>query len=55
MAEIGGERDELGPGDACFFPANMLHTFTAISDEVRVVAIYTPPYGEKGAVTHASA
>jgi quercetin dioxygenase-like cupin family protein len=56
VAEIDGQRDELGPGDACFFPANMAHTFTAVSDEpVRVLVIYTPPYGEKGAVTHTSA
>src|SRR3984885_14207477 len=56
VAEIGGERDELGPGAPCFFPANRPHTFTAVSDEpVRVLVIYTPPYGEKGAVTHASA
>lgn len=54
-AEIGGEAEELGPGDACFFPAGMPHTFTAISDEpVRVLVIYTPPYGETGAVRHAS-
>jgi quercetin dioxygenase-like cupin family protein len=56
VAEIDGQRDELGPGDACFFPANMPHTFTAVSEEpVRVLVIYTPPYGEKGAITHASA
>lgn len=55
VAEVGGERDELGPGDACFFPANMPHTFTAVSDEpVRVLVIYTPPYGEKGAIMHTS-
>jgi mannose-6-phosphate isomerase-like protein (cupin superfamily) len=49
IADIGGEREELGPGDACFFPANMPHTFTAVSEEpVKVLVIYTPPYGEKG-------
>ena len=56
VAEIAGERGELGPGDACFFPAGMPHTFTAVSDEpVKVLVIYTPPYGEAGAVTHPSA
>jgi quercetin dioxygenase-like cupin family protein len=55
-AEVGGEHAELGPGDACFFPADLPHRFTAVSDEpVRVLVIYTPPYGEKGAVRHASA
>ena len=56
IAEVGGQRDELGPGDACFFPADMPHTFTAVRDEpVRVLVIYTPPYGETGAVRHTSA
>jgi quercetin dioxygenase-like cupin family protein len=56
VAEIAGQREELGPGDACFFPADVPHTFTAVSDEpVKVIVIYTPPYVEKGAVTHPSA
>jgi quercetin dioxygenase-like cupin family protein len=47
LAEIDGERCELGPGDSCFFPAGKMHTFTAISDEpVKVLVIYSPPYGE---------
>lgn len=52
VAEIGGEKAELGPGDACFFPAGEPHVFTAISDEVKVLVIYTPPYVEQGAVRH---
>jgi quercetin dioxygenase-like cupin family protein len=51
-AEVGGETCELEPGDACFFPAGEPHSFTALSDEVRVLVIYTPPYLEKGAVRH---
>lgn len=51
-AEIGGESQELGPGDACFFPAGEPHVFTALTDEVRVLVIYTPPYVESGAVRH---
>ena len=47
LAEIDGERCELGPGDTCFFPAGKMHKFTAISDEpVKVLVIYSPPYGE---------
>lgn len=46
-AEVGGEICELGPGDCCFFPPGAPHIFTAISDEpVRVLVIYSPPYGE---------
>jgi mannose-6-phosphate isomerase-like protein (cupin superfamily) len=47
LAEVGGQSRELGPGDCCFFPAGMRHTFTAISDTpVRFLVIYSPPYGE---------
>jgi quercetin dioxygenase-like cupin family protein len=46
-AEVGGQARELGPGDCCFFPADMRHTFTVTSDTpVRVLVIYAPPYGE---------
>ena len=46
MVEIGGQKKEIGPGEACFFPANEMHVFTATTDEVRVLVIYAPPYGE---------
>ena len=47
LAEVGGERRELGPGDCCFFPAEVPHQFTAIGDRpVRLLVIYSPPYGE---------
>ena len=46
-AEVGGETCELGPGDTCFFPPEMQHTFTVVSDEpVKVLVIYSPPYEE---------
>jgi quercetin dioxygenase-like cupin family protein len=46
-AEVDGQVRELGPGDACYFPADTFHTFTKVSDEpVRVLVMYTPPYGE---------
>jgi quercetin dioxygenase-like cupin family protein len=49
-AEVGGQVCELGPGDCCFFPADMRHTFTVTSDTpVRVLVIYSPPYGEAAA------
>ena len=47
VAEVGGGRCELGPGDCCFFPADAMHTFTVISDEpVRLLVVYSPPYEE---------
>jgi quercetin dioxygenase-like cupin family protein len=46
-AEVGGQSRELGPGDCCFFPADMRHTFTAIGDTpAKFLVIYSPPYGE---------
>jgi quercetin dioxygenase-like cupin family protein len=46
-AEVGGEVCELGPGDCCFFPADMPHVFTVLSEEpARVLVIYSPPYAE---------
>ena len=38
---------ELGPGDCCFFPPDLPHVFTVVSDEpVKVLVIYSPPYEE---------
>jgi mannose-6-phosphate isomerase-like protein (cupin superfamily) len=49
-AEVAGEACELGPGDCCFFPADIPHVFTVTSDEpVKVLVIYSPPYGESPA------
>jgi quercetin dioxygenase-like cupin family protein len=47
VAEVGGERCELGPGDACYFPPDAMHVFTVTSETpVKVMVVYTPPYGE---------
>ena len=52
--EVGDDYvDEVGPGDTVFFPADVPHVFTTISDEpVRVLVMYAPPYAETGAVRH---
>jgi len=44
--EVGGEKFELKPGEACFFPAETMHLFIATSPRVKVLVIYAPPYGE---------
>ena len=44
--EVGGERFEMRPGEACFFPAETMHLFIATSPRVKVMVIYAPPYGE---------
>lgn len=47
VAEVGGERCEMRPGDSCFFPAGMMHVFTVTSETpAKVLVIYSPPYGE---------
>jgi quercetin dioxygenase-like cupin family protein len=47
VAEVDGQRCELGPGDSCFFPADMMHVFTVVSDEpAKILVIYSPPYEE---------
>ena len=47
IAEIEGQSRRLQPGDCCYFPADVPHIFTAVSDTpVKVLVIYTPPYGE---------
>lgn len=47
VAEVGGERREMVPGDCCFFPAGEQHVFIATSDTpVKLMVIYSPPYGE---------
>jgi mannose-6-phosphate isomerase-like protein (cupin superfamily) len=45
--EVDGQKFEMGPGDTCFFPADMPHVFTRVSEEtLRVLVIYSPPYVE---------
>jgi len=47
VAEVGGERCELGPGDACYFPADTMHVFTVTSEQpAKLLVVYSPPYGE---------
>jgi quercetin dioxygenase-like cupin family protein len=47
VAEVGGERCELGPGDACYFPPGTMHVFTVTSAApAKVLVVYAPPYGE---------
>jgi mannose-6-phosphate isomerase-like protein (cupin superfamily) len=38
---------QIGAGDACFFPAGVIHKLRVIGDEpLRVLVIYSPPYEE---------
>lgn len=44
--EVAGEKFELAPGEACFFPAGAEHLFIVTSARAKVMVIYAPPYGE---------
>lgn len=44
--EVGGEKFELAPGEACFFPPDTMHLLTVTSERARILVIYAPPYGE---------
>lgn len=47
IAQVGEERCEMLPGDACFFPADTMHIFTVTSEKpAKVLVIYAPPYNE---------
>ena len=47
--EVEGEKFELAPGEACFFPAGAQHLFVVTSERAKVLVIYAPPYLEKQA------
>jgi len=47
--EVAGERFEMAPGEACFFPADATHLFLVTSERAKVMVIYSPPYGEDSA------
>jgi len=47
--EVAGEKFEMAPGEACFFPADAPHLFIVTSERARVMVIYSPPYGENPA------
>ena len=45
--QVGDESFDMVPGDACFFPADMMHVFSVTSDTpVKLLVMYSPPYGE---------
>ena len=44
---VGDQAFDMLPGDMCFFPADVFHTFSVTSDTpVKLLVIYAPPYGE---------
>ena len=40
---------QVGPGDPLFFPPHVFHSVTTLSERIKVLVIYSPPYGENPA------
>ena len=47
--EVAGEKFEMKPGEACFFPPEKVHLFIVTSEKAKVLVVYAPPYGENPA------
>jgi quercetin dioxygenase-like cupin family protein len=45
-AEIGGVVHHVRTGDVLFFPAEVFHDLKVISERIKLLVIYAPPYGE---------
>ena len=45
--EVGAEKFEMKAGEACFFPAGVMHVFTVTSERAKVLVVYSPPYLER--------
>ena len=46
---IDGVDHQVGPGDLLFFPPHVFHSVTTLSERIKVLVIYSPPYGENPA------
>jgi len=46
IAGIDGVDHHVGPGDMMFFPPKVFHSIKVISERIKLLVIYSPPYGE---------
>jgi len=46
IAEIGGKEHHVRAGDLLYFPARVFHSIKVLSERVKLLVIYSPPYGE---------
>jgi quercetin dioxygenase-like cupin family protein len=44
--EIDGLKHHVSAGDLLFFPAKVFHDIQVISERIKLLVIYAPPYGE---------
>jgi quercetin dioxygenase-like cupin family protein len=45
-AEVDGTTYHVRTGDVLFFPAEVFHDLKVISERIKLLVIYSPPYGE---------
>ncbi len=45
-AEIDGVTHHVSAGDLVFYPANVFHDIQVITERIKMLVIYAPPYGE---------
>jgi quercetin dioxygenase-like cupin family protein len=43
---IDGEQNHVQAGDLLFFPVGVFHDIQVISERIKLLVIYAPPYGE---------
>jgi quercetin dioxygenase-like cupin family protein len=43
---VDGQTYQVRAGDLCFFPADVFHSVRVTSERMKVLIIYSPPYGE---------
>jgi quercetin dioxygenase-like cupin family protein len=56
IAGIDGVDHHVKAGDMMFFPAQVFHSIRVLTERIKLLVIYAPPYGEDpGKVIHAEA
>ena len=46
IAGIDGVDHHVRPGDLLFFPAKVFHSIKVLTERIKLLVIYSPPYGE---------
>jgi len=44
--EVDGVKHHVSKGDLLFFPSRVFHDIQVISERIKLLVIYAPPYGE---------
>jgi len=49
MANINGVPHHVKPGEMLYFPANVFHDIKILTEKIKMLVIYSPPYDENPA------